>query len=178
MSVAGTSKRAMNMTMTDHEYEHEHTLRAPRYALLQSSQECWKCHRATPVVGFLVPAGHETLWVDDDPGQDEWERQDCASLVSNISRLAPAALARAQSLSPHYGLGRTKTGGTYLMNSCAHCRAAQGDFFLYSEPDGAFFPTTSEGLDRIRVIPVDEAFACHGDSSYGTVSDELAHRAW
>ncbi len=132
----------MNMTMTDHEYEHEHTLRPSLRA--PAIQPGVLGHRATPVVGFLVPAGHETLWVDDDPGQDEWERQDCASLVSNISRLAPAA-ARAQSLSPHYGLGRTKTGGNYLMNSCAHCRAAQGDFFLYGEPGGAFFPRHPKG---------------------------------
>ena len=172
--IAATLNRAMNRVMTDHEY----TLRAPRYALLLSSQECWRCRHATPVVGFLVPTGHETLWVDDDPDQNEWERQECASLVSNISHLAPAPLARAQALSLHYGPGRTKTGGSYLMNSCAHCQAAQGDFFLYSEPEGAFFPTSPEGLARIRVIPMEEAFACHGDSSYGTVSDELARRAW
>ena len=171
--LAELSSRAMNMAMTDHEY----TLRAPRYALLQSSQECWKCHRPTPVVGFLVPAGHEELWVDD-PYHDEWERMDCASIISNVSRLAPAVLSRVQALSQHYGPGRTKTGGSYLMNSCAHCKAVQGDFFLYSEPDGAFFPTTPEGLDRIRVIPVEEAFACHGDGGYGTVSDQLAGMAW
>lgn len=164
----------MTMAMTDHEY----TLRASRYALLLSSQQCWKCRRPTPVVGFLVPAGHETLWVDDDPDQDDWERQDCASLISNISLVSPSALARAQSLSSHYGPGRTKTGGSYLMNSCAHCRAAQGDFFLYSEPEGAFFPTTPEGLDRIQVVTVKEAFACDGDPSYGTVCDELGRRAW
>ena len=172
--LAGLINRAMNTAMIDREF----TLRAPRYALLSSSQECWQCHRTTPVVGFLVPTGHEALWVDDDPDQDEWERQDCASIVSNISHLEPSALAQAQALSPHYGPGRTKTGGSYLMNSCANCRAAQGDFFLYSEPDGAFFPTSTEGLARIRVIPIDEPFACNGNSSYGSVSDEISALAW
>lgn len=162
------------MAMTAHQY----TLRALHYAFLLSSQECWKCHRPTPVVGILVPTGHETRWVDDDPDSNEWEPQESASLVSNISRLAPTVLDRAQSLSSHYGPGHTKTGGSYLMNSCAHCQAAQGDFFLYSEPDGAFFPTTPAGIANIQVIPIDEPFACCGDSSYGTISDELARRAW
>jgi len=162
------------MAMTDHEF----TLRAARYALLQSSQECWKCHRSTPVVGFLVPSGHETRWVDDEPDQDEWERQDDASLVSGISHLSPGPLAQVRALSSHYGPGTTKTGGSYLMNRCVHCEAAQGDFFLYSEPDGAFFPTTQDGIDRIQVTTVEEAFACTGDTSVSSVAHELGRRAW
>lgn len=30
-------------------------------------------------------------------------------------------------------------GNEYWMNTCPYCRASQGDFFLYNEPDGPFF---------------------------------------
>lgn len=30
-------------------------------------------------------------------------------------------------------------GSEYWMNTCPYCRASQGDFFLYHEPDGPFF---------------------------------------
>ena len=29
--------------------------------------------------------------------------------------------------------------GEYWANSCSHCGAIQGDWFLYTEPDGPFF---------------------------------------
>ena len=164
--------------MDPSDQENAHTLRATCYALMQSVQACWKCHKNTPVIGFLVPAGHETRWMDADPSEDDWERQDCAGIVSNISHLPLGPLERARTLSPCYGLGHTKTGGSYYLNSCVHCQAAQGDFFLFSEPDGAFFPTTPAGISRIQLIPVEAAFACQGDPSYGTISDELGARAW
>ncbi len=159
--------------MTDQEY----SVRAQRYALLQSKQTCWKCDQDTPVVGFLLPQIHETLWIDDEPALDEWEKQDCASIVNHITSLPDAVLNRIQSLSPRYKVGHSKMGGSYFMNSCVHCNSIQGDFFLYSEPGGAFFPTSQAASDEIQVIPVAEAFACIGDCSYGSISDMLAGRA-
>jgi ssDNA-binding Zn-finger/Zn-ribbon topoisomerase 1 len=38
-------------------------------------------------------------------------------------------------------------GGKYWANTCPYCKSIQGDFFLYSEPDGPFFGFTS-GPDR------------------------------
>lgn len=41
---------------------------------------------------------------------------------------------------------RSKPADTrYWMNTCARCGAPQGDFFLYSEPDGPFW-----GLDEVK----------------------------
>lgn len=39
----------------------------------------------------------------------------------------------------------SKTAGNkYWVNSCPHCESIQGDFFLYSEPDGPFFAVNCE----------------------------------
>lgn len=164
--------------MTGQDFEHEYTLRAPRYAVIQSSQGCWQCRQDTPVVGLLVSDEHEQLWIDDDPALDEWEKPNSASLVSHVSRLSPAVLAELQAASPHYRFGTTKSAGQYFMNFCAGCQAAQGDFFLYSEPDGAFFFMSEEDVHGVRIKAVEESFACHGDPSYSSMIDELAQRVW
>lgn len=164
--------------MVNQDFEHEYTLRAPRYAVIQSSQACWACGRDTPVVGLLVSDEHEQLWIDDDPALDEWEKPNSASLVSHVSRLLPTVLAELQTASPHYRFGTTKSAGQYFMNFCAHCQAAQGDFFLYSEPDGAFFFMSEEQVRKVHIKGVEAPFACHGDSSYSALIDQLAQRAW
>lgn len=164
--------------MASQDFEHEYTLRAPRYAVIQSGQECWDCGQDTSVVGLLIPAEHEQLWIDDDPASDEWEKPDSASLVSHVSRLLPTVLAELQAASPHYRFGTTKSAGQYFMNFCAHCQAAQGDFFLYSEPDGAFFFMSEDEVHGVRIRRVDAPFACHGDSSYSSLIDHLAQKVW
>lgn len=40
------------------------------------------------------------------------------------------------------------TEDTYMANVCPHCDALQGDFFLYSEPDGPFFKVNREVMNE------------------------------
>lgn len=164
--------------MTSEDIEHEYTVRASRFAVIQSSQTCWRCKQNTPVVGLLVPAEHEHLWVDDDPALDEWEEPDSASIVSHVSRLPAGVLVRLQTVSPHYRWGSSKAGGEYFMNHCAKCGTLQGDHFLYSEPDGAFFLMSEEEASRIHTTAIEEPFACNGDPSYSSLIDLLAQRVW
>ncbi|MBL8151643.1 MAG: hypothetical protein JNN15_17085, partial [Blastocatellia bacterium] len=35
-------------------------------------------------------------------------------------------------------------GDKYWVNTCPYCESIQGDFFLYSEPDGPFFTVDLE----------------------------------
>ena len=158
---------------------HEYTVRAPHYAILESSQTCWKCHGSTPVFGFILPPGHEALWVDDDAELDEWESVDgSSSLVSSIARMHPDVFASIQALTSRYGLSRSNAGGRYFMNFCVHCNAKQGDFFLYSEPGGAFFPMTQADADAIRATLVDRPFSASGSTGYGTPCDMIAEHIW
>jgi len=164
--------------MDNQNAKHEYTLRAPRYAVIQGNQNCWRCKQDTPVVGLLVPAEHEERWVDDDPDLDEWERPDSASIVSHVSRLPATVLARLQAVSPHYRMGSTKAAGDYFINHCVECGAVQGDHFLYGEPDGTFFFMSEVEVDGIRTSAIDEPFACQGDTSYSSLIDLLAQRVW
>lgn len=164
---------------TPNDPRHEYTVRAPHYAILESSQSCWKCHDRTPVFGFMLPPGHEALWVDDDPALDEWETIDgSSSLVSSIARLHPDVMASMQALTSRYGLSRSNVASRYFMNFCVHCNAKQGDFFLYSEPGGAFFPTSQADADVIKITTIAKPFSAHGDIGYGTPCDMIALRAW
>lgn len=164
--------------MTSQDTEHEYTLRAPRYAVIQSRQVCWRCGHDTPVVGLLVPAEHEQLWIDDDPDLDEWERPDSASTVSHVSRLPAPVLARLQAASPHYRMGSSKAAGDYFINHCVECGAVQGDHFLYGEPEGAFFFMSEGEVEATRATAIDEPLACRGDPSYSSLIDLLAQRVW
>ena len=159
------------------EEEPEFNLRASHYAIIQSSRPCWKCKRDALVVGFLLPPRHESLWIDDDREKDEWEDQDVSCLISSITHLVPTALTRIQLLSPHYAFGKTKDGGSYFVNSCAHCAAKQGDFHLYGKPGDAFFPLSEKGLARINISLVHEPFACNGNRII-VLPDMLGERAW
>ena len=164
--------------MVNQDTENEYTVRAPRYAVIQGSQVCWRGKHETPVFGLLVPAEHEQLWVDDDPDLDEWERPDSASIVSHVSRLPATVLARLQAASPHYRMGSSRAAGEYFVNHCARCGAIQGDHFLYGEPDGAFFLMSEGEVQATRATAIDEPFACRGDPSYSSLIDLLAQRVW
>lgn len=58
------------------------------------------------------------------------------------------------------------------MNHCA-CGAPLSDFFLHSEPGGAFFPTSPEEVEGIilRELPVAGPFKV--EASYGQVYLDL-----
>ncbi len=54
-------------------------------------------------------------------------------------------------INPAYRRRFSKTASArYYMNHCA-CGAQLGDFYMHSEPDGAFFPTTRNAARAIRL---------------------------
>ena len=68
---------------------------------------------------------------------------------------------------PHFQKRTSKTAGTaYYMNTCA-CGAHFGDFYLFSEPGGAFFPTDETEAAHITIeeLPLTGTFDL--DCSYG-----------
>lgn len=71
--------------------------------------ECWKCRKEIPVFHW--------------EGREVWSRVE-------PKKPYPFTIKRLYS----------KTiDGYYWANSCPFCRAIQGDFYLYCEPDGPFF---------------------------------------
>lgn len=122
---------------------------SPPIYVVESSSCCWSCGCETPVIALA--ADH----LEGEEQEAEGE-EGCLLLLSNVEYL-PAELFHL--LVPKYPFFRkrySKTAGArYFMNHCS-CAAPQGDFFLHSEPGGAFFPTSPEEVARIvlRQLPV------------------------
>lgn len=140
-------------------------IRAASYHLVTTARACWRCGVSTPVYGFVLPAGHEVLQLDeDDAALDYWESADYPSLLSYIGYLTPPVVARISARAPHYRLRfSTTTALRYWMNGCEHCGAKLGDFFIFEEPGQGFLPFTAEQARQITVARVTEPFAafCH-----------------
>jgi hypothetical protein len=84
-----------------------------------TAKQCWSCNQ--PMLVFA--------W----PGQD------------NNHSTPPKQEPRPPSIQYRY----SKTaGGEYWANVCPHCNRIQGDFYLFSEPDGPFF-----GLRDLKDTP-------------------------
>jgi uncharacterized CHY-type Zn-finger protein len=77
---------------------------------IAAAATCWKCHRNITVYAW-PPYGD--VWKEEQP---------------------PNPIPKTI----HYRKTFT-TEQFYWINVCPHCDAVQGDWYLYCEPDGAFF---------------------------------------
>lgn len=152
--------------------DEEVTLRAQRYFIATSKAECWRCGNKTPVWGLALPSGHREY----DDG--EWQDIDIPQVLAYSTYLAPPVVAKLREfialqtkdpkLADCFRLDHSKTMEfPYWMNHCAGCGAKLGDHGLHSEPDAAFFPTTTEAAYAIDLEIVCEEFAGSGGTSYG-----------
>jgi hypothetical protein len=75
----------------------EPNVKAARYTIVESRIPCLKCHLVTAVFAFALPAGHESLNVDDDTPDDEygeWEPAPVAAVLSYVEYLPEAVVNR------------------------------------------------------------------------------------
>jgi len=105
---------------------------APFY-LLRSSEDCWKCGTSCRVVALASGAGEPFM-------------------LSSIESMPDEFLLAITAIHPDYELRYSQmVGSRYFMNTCK-CGAHFGDFYLFSEPGGAFFPTEDDEAAEIEVI--------------------------
>lgn len=108
------------------------------FYLFRSSELCWKCHAPCQVVA-LASGGGEPF------------------VLSDIRSLPEEILLSMTAAQPNYELRCSQTTGSeYLMNTCP-CGAHFGDYFLYSKPGGAFFPTAEDEAAQIE-LPLQGSF--------------------
>ncbi len=50
------------------------------------------------------------------------------------------------------------------MNHCEHCHSNQGDFYLHSEPGGAFLPLSETDAQYIKLYWFEEPLEIYADS--------------
>jgi len=118
-------------------------VRCPLY-LLRSTEPCWRCDLPQSVVAL----GTHSL-LDDGEGVGDPDDRLALILLSNIEAMPDAVLEYITQRNPRYVKQYSRTAdSTYYANSC-DCGANFGDFYLFSEPGGAFFPLSEEEASRI-----------------------------
>ena len=150
-------------------------VRSPTYSLASSTHECGHCGSTTKVYGFVLPAGHAILNVDDF--EDEWETADEPSLLCDIAYLIPSVARFVTTLAANYRPGVRSIGDyeTWL-NFCEHCGAALDDNEIFCEPGLGFLAFTEEDARRVGLLTVHGEFgAICGSFSLGVaLIEEMA----
>lgn len=89
--------------------------------------------------------------------------------VSNIHSLSPQVVRQIRRFTESFKQACSKTDGSrYFMNHCQHCGAKLGDFFIHSEPGGAFFPTSPEQANKMILFRINERFDANCGVGYAT----------
>lgn len=151
--------------------EPEPNIRASSYFIAQSATSCWKCGAPTRAYGILLPAGHKVLeWIENEGSDEdvsEWVTVETPTIIHYVDFLPQSVQRRVSALSKNYRLDFSKTTqSSYWMNHCDHCGMKQGDFEMYCEPEGAFFPMNEHDAAYITLHFVAEPFeaSCGGYS--------------
>jgi hypothetical protein len=139
--------------------------RSQSYFIACALQRCECCHKLTPVVGLVLPSGHETLQIDPDSVSDAtaadiWEAAVGGAILFDIEFLPGTVQNRLRQLSQHYRTAVSEASGRLnWMNHCSFCGKQQADFDVYCEPEGAFMPISAEAAKKIWLHQVREPFA-------------------
>lgn len=130
---------------------------SPFYLFL-SSEDCWKCGTSCRVIAIASGEGQPFV-------------------LSDIRDMPEEFLLAITAVQPYYEKRYSKMAGReYFMNICP-CGALFGDFYLYCEPGGAFFPTEEDEAARIEVIeiPLQGSFEIDCTPGIGTGGIILLH---
>jgi hypothetical protein len=150
--------------------------RSQRYSIARALQRCAGCAQLTPVVGLVLPVGHETLEIDADAeleavAADVWEAAEAGAVLFYVEYMTEGVQNRLSQLSQHYRFDSSDSAErAYWMNHCSFCGMKQDDFDLYCEPEGASMPVSAETAAKIRLHDVAEPFEAQA-SGYACAPD-------
>ncbi|MGV8842699.1 MAG: DUF5710 domain-containing protein [Pseudomonas sp.] len=171
------------LPVTEHpdlKHEPEFCVRAPYYYVMESISDCWSCSNWTRVFSFKLPEEYEEFDSVDDEDEDfalmsnlgEWKCHGYRGTVSNVDSLSPQVAKQIRRFTDKFKHAYSKTAGSrYVMNHCEHCGAKLGDFFMHSEPGGAFFPTSPDEAQRMTLFRINERF--DANCSVGFASEDF-----
>lgn len=135
-----------------------------------NSSDCYKCANKTAVISL---ASSNFYYLSTDENENEkWFRADGLSFFSMPVFIENELAVKINGLFPNYKIAYSKTvESNYWANHCEHCGALQGDFFLHSEPGGAFFPLEIEEYEQLTFITVPSKFDVEIDADYSWLSN-------
>jgi hypothetical protein len=153
-----------------YETEHPKLLAHPPIYVVTSKAQCHECGAIQAVLTFGV-----TELEDDGDTHGDHKNPSGLLLLSRVTSLPGNVLAYVQSEFPHYQLAHSKTASfSYYANLCK-CGANFGDFYLFSEPGGAFFPETPEAarLVDLTQVPIEDVIEIGCSWAEGTPADMI-----
>ncbi len=101
--------------------------------IITSSRSCWKCKKNTKLISLRYLQSYGDIEVRNRPAAVYHQEK----LPKELMDLLHTKFSFYK-----YKYSYTEKQG-YIGNTCSHCGSLQGDWFLYDEPDGAFFNVTS-----------------------------------
>lgn len=152
-------------------------IKAP-VSIALNSRNCYKCKKETAVICL---ASGDFFYLSTDEDENEvWSHSDKLSFFSMPIFIETELIRKINTLFSNYKVAYSKTAeGSYWANHCKFCGALQGDFFLHSEPGGAFFPLGIREYEQITFITIPSKFdvTIDADYSWSTNSEEIRHYA-
>ncbi len=149
-------------------------IRSNGFFIVESLEQCWRCRQITSVFAFLLPEDHQVKNYDENADDDTpiWVTAGYKVILGFIRFLNKECLETIQKISSHYYFDFSKTASSsYYMNHCRNCNSRLGDFYMHSEPGGAFSPMTCEQAGDIKLYWYNKLF----ESSAGTSSVDVDH---
>lgn len=172
-------------------FENNVNFMAKYFYLAQTHKSCYRCKESTLVNAIILPEGFEAIdefTIEDleEAGVDLRNKlvfcnNDYLSILSYVTYISPEALwqihkyvdedfwKKKYSFSTHH---------SYYRSICHFCGSAQGDNFVISEYNSAFYPSKIEDFEKIKFYRIDEEIKAYaggnsigyGYSSYGLIS--------
>jgi len=119
-------------------------IHCPLY-LITSQEPCWKCGSSQTVVAI----GTHNLQDGEDVVCEVGDQTELL-LLNNIASMPFKVFKYVAQRNHRYMKRHSRTAGSvYYANTC-ECGANFGDFYLFSEPGGAFFPETEADATSIK----------------------------
>lgn len=144
-------------------------IKSPIFIALNSN-DCYRCANETAVISL---ASNNFYFLSTDENEEEkWFKADGLSFFSMPLFIENELIGKISKLFPNFKIAYSHTAeSSYWANHCEHCGALQGDFFLHSEPGGAFFPLEIEEYEQITFITVASKFDVQIDADYSWLSN-------
>ncbi len=150
----------------------EPNIRTKVFYIVESKEQCWKCHKITKVFGFLIPRGTEHIEdiYDEDKGNSnsEWVKFEYDFFITYVKWLNEETLTIMQNFSSNYYYDFSKSiEDKYYINHCEHYGSNQGDHFMFGEPGGAFCPLSITEAKQIKIYGFEQLFTASADGYSG-----------
>lgn len=117
---------------------------SPPVFVVESQAGCWKCGKVVPVASVACNSYQDAEGEANDEGAGLY-------IFSGVTWLPSGTVVALRRVNPGYRRRFSKTAGMdYFMNHCS-CGAQLGDFFMHSEPGGAFLPMDAKSAAAIKL---------------------------